>query len=121
MKEIKPHLGGDEPLDHFMRHEYQTDMLALGAPAQLLLDGQIKAVVPAEEAKAYAAANPVKDDGTIVFDEKANETREDAIVRSLMKASGKTAIVVLGGAHNLSDNVPEGVHLVEVTVKSYPN
>ena len=78
-------------------------------------------MVPAEEAKAYATANPVKDDGTIVFDEKANEKREDAIVRNLMKASGNTAIVVLGGAHDLSDNVPKGVHLVEVTVKSYPN
>ena len=43
-----------------------------------------------------------------MFDEKANEVREDAIVKRMMKVSG-TAVIVLGGAHHLSDNVPEGV------------
>ena len=37
----------------------------------------------------------------------------------MMKASG-TAVLVLGGTHDLSDNVPEGVRLIEVTVKGYP-
>lgn len=36
-----------------------------------------------------------------------------------MDASG-TAVILLGGAHDLSDNVPEGVRLIEVTVKDYP-
>jgi hypothetical protein len=62
-------------------------------PGQLLIDGHIKAVVPAEDAKAFEAANPVQADGRIVFDEKANEAREDAIVTRMMKASG-TAVLV---------------------------
>jgi len=53
-----------------------------------------------------------------VFDEKANEVREDAIVKRMMKVSG-TAVIVLGGAHRLSDNVPEGVKLIVLTVKDY--
>ncbi|MFT5325283.1 MAG: hypothetical protein ACI8P0_003151 [Planctomycetaceae bacterium] len=48
-----------------------------------------------------------------------NEAREDAIVKRILKVSG-TAVLVLGGAHDLSDNVPEGVRLIEVTVKAYP-
>ena len=120
LKDFKQHLGGETPLDQFMRHEFQTDMLLIGAPGQLLIDGHIKAVVPAEEAQAYEAANPVQPDGTIVFDEKANEARESAIVKNLMKASSGTAVIVLGGAHDLSDNVPDGVRLVELTVKAYP-
>jgi hypothetical protein len=119
-KNFKPYLPtGDSPLDQLTRHEYQTDMLLIGAPGQLLIDDHIKAIVPAEDAKAYKAANPLKPDGTIVFDEKVNEAREDAIVRNLMNASG-TAVIVLGGAHDLSDNVSAGVQLVEVTVKAYP-
>jgi len=120
LRDFKQYLpDGDAPFDQLVRYEYQTDMLLIGATGRLLIDGHIEAVAPAEEAKAYEAANPVKPDGTIVFDEKANEAREDAIVRKLMKASG-TAVIVLGGAHDLSDNVPAGVQLVEVTVKAYP-
>jgi hypothetical protein len=117
LKEFKPYLpDGDSGLDQLTRYEYQTDMLQIGAPGQLLIDGHIAAVIPAEDAEAYDAANPVKPDGLIVFDAKANEAREEAIVKNLMKASG-TAVIVLGGAHDLSDNVPPGVRLLEVTVR----
>jgi hypothetical protein len=37
----------------------------------------------------------------------------------LEKTSG-TAVLVLGGAHDLSDNVPQGVKLIVLTVKGYP-
>jgi hypothetical protein len=36
----------------------------------------------------------------------------------LEKTSG-TAVLVLGGAHDLSDNVPQGVRLIVLTVKGY--
>jgi hypothetical protein len=57
--------------------------------------------------------------GPLVFEEKANKAREDAIVKRMMKMSG-TAVLVLGGAHDLSDNVPKGVKLIVLTVKGYP-
>ncbi|MDA1166017.1 MAG: hypothetical protein O3B13_23205 [Planctomycetota bacterium] len=44
--------------------------------------------------------------------------REDLIMLQLKRTRG-VAIVVLGGAHDLSNNVPEGVKLIELTVKGY--
>ena len=55
----------------------------------------------------------------VVFDEKANKAREDAIVRNTLRAS-ETAVLVLGGAHDLSDNVPAGVKLIVLTVMGCP-
>ena len=120
LKKLKPFLKGDDPLEQFIRHEYETDLLRLGVPGQLLIDGQIEAVLPAEDKAAYEAANPVKPDGRIVFDQKAIEARENAIVRKMLHQSSKVAVVVLGGSHDLSDNIPAGVKLVEVTVRTYP-
>ena len=110
---------GDSGRDQCTRYQYATDLLQIGVPGQLLIDGYIKAVIPAEDAKAYEAANPVQADGRIVFDGKANEVRENTIVKRMIKASG-TAVLVLVGVHDLSDNVPEGVKLVVLTVKGYP-
>jgi hypothetical protein len=45
------------------------------------------------------------------------ETREDAIVERLVDAGG--GFVLLGGGHDLSDNIGPAVELIEVTVKSY--
>jgi len=111
--------AGASGLDQFTRCLYTTDLLQIGVPGQLLIDRYIKAVVPAEDAKAYEAANPLQADGRIAFDGKANEARENTIVKRMTKASG-TAVLVLSGVHDLSDNVPEGVKLVVLTVKGYP-
>jgi hypothetical protein len=51
---------GDSPLDQFTRYEYQTDMLLIGAPGQLLVDDHIKAIVPAEDTKAWASPSPMQ-------------------------------------------------------------
>jgi hypothetical protein len=90
----------------------------LASTNQLLIDNDIKAVIPDEDAAAYRAATPVQD-GQVVFNEKANEARADAIIGNTLRASG-TAVLVLGGAHDLSDNVPAGVRLIVLTVKGYP-
>lgn len=36
-----------------------------------------------------------------------------------LKGRKGVAIVILGGAHDLSDNVPDGMKLIELTVKAY--
>lgn len=56
-----------------------------------MIDNHIKAAVPSEDTAAYRAANPVQD-GRVVFDEKANEAREDSIVRSLLPAGHRLMI-----------------------------
>ncbi|HJT35113.1 MAG TPA: hypothetical protein VJ783_24005 [Pirellulales bacterium] len=59
--------------------------------------------VPAEDGEAYASADPFKGD-RLTFGGPANDAREAAIVRRLLRA-GPLAIVVLGGAHDLSDEI----------------
>jgi len=40
------------------------------------------------------------------------------LVKSLLRVSA-AAVLVLGGAHDLSDNVPKGVKLIVQTVQGY--
>jgi hypothetical protein len=80
--------------------EHRMRLLRLGAAGRLMLEGRIK-VLPAE-GDEYEAANPVKD-GKVVLDRKQIEDREDALVRRLLKPG--THVLILGGAHDLSDNI----------------
>jgi hypothetical protein len=93
----------------------------VGAAGRLMLyDSKVK-VTGVEDPELYSLANPVK--GTqIVFDEKANEKREDAIVRQLL--SNPVSVVILGGTHYLADNIRRigdgSCELIVVTPKGYP-
>jgi len=117
LKDFEPPKGNGG-FDLFMRHEYQTDLLLIGAPGQLLIEEKIEAVLPAEEAEAYEAANPIKD-GKFVFDEKANEARENSIVKRVLAGTARTQLLVLGGSHDLSDNVPDDCEYIRVAVNAY--
>ncbi|MAC55863.1 MAG: hypothetical protein CME31_25265 [Gimesia sp.] len=100
----------------------------LGAAGQLVISGELQTILPAENAKAFEAANSVKPDGSIKFVEKEEHERENAIVRNLMKADG-VAVIVLNSDHNLTDNLRElgitckyvvmGIHPVE-EYKTFP-
>lgn len=72
-----------------------------GAAGQLMVDGKL--TVHAAEAEDFDKANPVKD-GAVNADEAAQEAREDAIVKEPLKQK-KTVVLVLGGAHDLTDNI----------------
>ena len=112
LKEFEPP-SGNGGFDQFIRHEYQIDLLLIGAPGHLLIDEKIGVVLPAEGAEAYKAANPLRD-GKFVFDEKANEAREDAIVKRVLAGTARTGVRILGGAHDLSDNVPDDCEYIRV-------
>ena len=104
-----------------LERQCRRDCLQLGAAGRLLMDGKIEAALPLEEAKAYEAADPVAKDGTVVLDHDKIEARQDAQVRKLLKA-GKFAFVILGGAHDLQDNITkqsDGCEYVTVTTRAY--
>lgn len=84
--------------------QHRSDLLHLGAGGRLLLNGEIEAVPPLENAAAHAASNPVSDDGAVALDQAKIEAREDAQVRLLLDG-GPVAVIILGGAHDLSDNL----------------
>lgn len=113
---------GDSPIDLFMLDMNRHDLLAIGAAGQLYLRAKLEDVLAAENVFAFHQANPVGDDGKVVFDEKRNAIREDAVVRTLFDARSM-AVIVMGGAHDLADNaerVSQGTcEVVVVTMKAY--
>jgi hypothetical protein len=62
-------------------------------PTPRLCEQVIEAVLPVDY---YALLNE--------YDESQTEAREDAIARNLLKVEGD-ALVILGGAHDLTDNL----------------
>lgn len=84
--------------------QYRMDRLQIGAAGQLLLDEEIDEVLPVEDTQAYEDANPVMENGGVVLDRRKIETRQDAQVRRLLQAD-RCSLVILGGAHDLSDNI----------------
>ena len=94
---------GDGLLDMFLTDMHRLDTLEVGAGGRLIMAGELE-VLPAEDAEAMKAANPVKD-GKVQFDETANERREDALVRNVLAAESSVAVLILGGGHDLSDNI----------------
>lgn len=87
-----------------------SDFVELGAAGRLVVSGELQMILPADDSAAFEASNPARSGGPlefakkVEFDKKANERREDAIVRNLMKAKG-VAVILLGEDHNLQDNM----------------
>lgn len=113
---------GNGVLDLFFKEQYRRDLMQMGSPAQLLINRQLKSVLPLENAEAFDAANPVGKDGKIRFDEDAKEKREDEMAKILLKGQG-IKVIVLGGGHDLSDNLErmklDSVQYVRVSGKQY--
>jgi hypothetical protein len=61
-------------------------------------------VPPLDDAALFEAARPVSPDGTVRNDPAKVRAREDAQVRAAL-AAGPCAVIVLVGAHDLSDSV----------------
>ncbi len=111
----------DDPIDQLIEAQHQMNILEAGAAARLVMSGELKTLLPAEDSKAMEAANPVRGDGSVMFDKKADEAREDAIVKNLMKAD-RVAVIILGGGHDLTDNIKRaggGCKYEQVAVPKY--
>jgi endonuclease YncB( thermonuclease family) len=101
--------------------KFRESILRHGATGRLYREGALKDVLPLEDAAAWKAAYPVRDDGTVVMNDKAMEKREDAQVAAMLKHKG-IVIVVLGGAHDLTDNLQRAetpVEYVRVQPRAY--
>lgn len=75
-----------------------------GALGRLFLSGKLEEIFAAEDRKLYLASYPALRDGTLQFDWEAQERREDAIIERMTQHDG-TALIVLGGGHDLTDNI----------------
>lgn len=82
--------------------EHRAKLLELGAVGHLMRTGQLEDVIPLEDTYLMEAADPTKNG--FQFDGKANEKRERGMARRLM-GGGPVAVVILGGGHDLSDDL----------------
>lgn len=88
-----------------LMHEQRERRLRLGAPGLLYMSGEIAEIKPLEDDAAFAKANPVTSDGTVVFDEAASDERDEAIAQRIIDAQEPISLIVLGGGHKLDRNL----------------
>jgi hypothetical protein len=86
-----------------MLWQHRKRLLELGAAGRLLIAGDIKEVLPLDDAELLEKANPTTG-GRVKFDQAKVAARRDAIVRAATRREG-VAVIILGGGHNLSDSV----------------
>lgn len=99
------------------------NVLSIGAPGRLLAEGLIERIHATESDATLKLTHPLDDEGhRRDVSSRQMEQREDYMVRQLLKVSG-VATIVLGGGHDLADNVrrmaPGEATLVVVTTRRY--
>jgi hypothetical protein len=98
---------------------HRLELLELGAVARLLVAGELREVLPLDDAKLLDAAKPKLGDGKLASNPFAAVFREAWMARTLTEA-GPVAVAVLGGAHNLKGPLGTvgGVEYLRVTVRA---
>ena len=92
--------------------------ISVGAAARLFVKQQIR-VHALDTDKGLRLTKPLDAAGNLRDVSEADiEKRENLMIQQLRSHKG-VAIVVLGGAHDLSNNISPGTKLVTVTVKGY--
>lgn len=111
---------------HLCAAAYQNDLfdspnwLSVGAVGRLGIDEAGVKVHALDTDESLKVANPIEDDGKLRdVSDAAIEKREEIMLQRLARRDG-VAVILLGGGHDLSDNVPAGVRLLVVKVKGYP-
>jgi hypothetical protein len=100
----------------------QHDLLNLGAPARLLAAGELAEVLALDEDGALEGAAPRTASRKLRLPPAAMKAHEDAMVKRL--AGHPLAVVVLGGAHDLSASVKAlapGAEYLRVVPRAYHN
>lgn len=87
-----------------MLDEHKHRLLEMGVAGRLLISGELEDVLPLEDAEALEKAKPVMPSGGVKLDPLKIKARHDAQVKTVMK-EGSVAVIVLGGAHDLSASV----------------
>jgi len=87
-----------------MIHQHRLRLLELGAAGRLLIAEEIDEVLPLDDADLLDKAKPITAEGKVKADPAKLMARRDAQVKAVL-ARGPLALIVLGGAHDLSDSV----------------
>ncbi len=95
----------------------RQEQLLAGTAGQLLMEGVLE-ILPVEDRSVFEAANPFKSGTGRVDLSQINELRESAMVSHLVH-DGVATFVILGGLHDLSDNVPDECEYVRIETRRY--
>jgi hypothetical protein len=87
-----------------MLDQHRVRLLELGAPGRLLIAGEIDDVLPLDDAGLLDRGKPVTPEGKVRLDPDKLKARHGAQVKAVL-AKGGFGLIVLGGAHDLSDAV----------------
>ncbi len=98
---------------------YRNDLSQVGAVGRMLMADELDRVFALDDEKLLDAANPVKADGTIEFNAAADTASEDDMAKRLL-ASTPVVIAVLGGEHDLTDNLQKFSAHHEYVVRETP-
>jgi hypothetical protein len=102
--------------------QHWPHLLEVGAAGRLLLAGDIAEVLALNDERLLALAKPITPDGSVHFDADKVGQREDAQVQAALDG-GPFALIVLGGAHDLSDSIRRvaggDCEYIRVTTKAY--
>lgn len=115
LRRIDAVLGTPAPslVDRFVLHgtagetddpEWESARYAPGAALLLALSGEIR-LHPAERSELVASAGRALRDGGVEAAAALSDAREDAILEEVAAVGDGPAVVVLGAAHDLADNV----------------
>jgi hypothetical protein len=96
-----PQDGNLQPLETLNTDE--PGLAEMGAPLHLAIRGELVEIFPLDDF-TLLEANPVSPTGELQHDCARIEARHDAQIRCLTKEGG-VAVVILGGAHDLSESV----------------
>lgn len=102
-----------------MLDEHGVRLLHIGAAGRLLVAGEIDEVLPLEDSVLHDQADPISGN-KIRFDRDKVRAREDAQVKAVLD-KGPFGLIILGGAHDLSDSVRQhpGCEYIQVTTKRF--
>ena len=98
---------------------YRDDLLQVGAVGRMLMADELDRVFALDDENLLDAANPVQANGTIEFNPAADAAREDGMAKRLL-ASTPVVIAVLGGEHDLTDNLQKLSTHHEYVVRETP-
>jgi hypothetical protein len=102
--------------------QHRLELVVLGAVARLLVTGELRQVLPLDDAKLLDAAKPRLHNGQVVPDPAAKGKRQDAMAQTLLKA-GPVAVAVLGGSHDLTEALGRqdapGLEYLRVSVQAH--
>jgi hypothetical protein len=111
----------EEPL-RVLLQAHRVRLLEIGAPGRLMVSEELAGVLPLEDGHLLAAARPITPEGKVRLDPVKVQAREDAMLKAAL-AMRPVAVIVLGGAHDLSGSVRRlapGSDYLRVTMEGCP-